>query len=245
MLRKIEGLSVIIPVRDEGGTIKAVVQDCLAQLDALASRYEVIVVDDHSSEDVDFLLDGLPCRVVKNVSRTGKGNAIRSGLKECRYGTVVMLDGDYSHRPEDLPVLVKEFEKGFGLVVASRAFGGSDEYSLMRSMGNMLATSMFNLLFGVHLSDALNGFKIFDRLIADTFAYVSEGFGIEIELLANARSLGLSIGQVPSHERRRSQGIAKSMPFVMAFSVPYRILCERMRYGKKKRIDGPQAPSSR
>lgn len=245
MLRKIEGLSVIIPVRDEGETIKAVVQDCLAQLDTLTSKYEVIVVDDHSSEGVAFLLAGLPCRVVRNVSRTGKGNAVRTGLKECRYGTVVMLDGDYSHRPEDLPVLVKEFEKGFGLVVASRAFGGSDEYSLIRSTGNMLATSMFNLLFGVHLSDALNGFKIFDRLIADAFIYTSEGFDVEIELLANARSLGLSIGQVPSHERRRPKGIAKSMPFVMLFSVPYRILYERMRYGKKKRIDVLQASSFR
>ncbi len=224
------GISVIIPARNEEQTISLVVRDCLAVLGEMDLPHEVIVVDDGSSDGTVATLEGLGCSVLRNEGpQHGKGTALRRGFAAASHQTLLMLDADYSHRAEDIPLLWEEFRKGYGLVVADRMTGGSDEYTFSRSYGNIFLTTVFSTLFGVQLNDSLNGFKIFDRRVFDSFVYTAVDFSIEIELLANTKRMGLSIGQIRSHERARQGGKAKSFALRHGFSFLFRIIRERWR----------------
>jgi len=229
------GLSVIIPARDEEQTIGRVVGDCLTVLWAMGLEHEIIVVDDGSTDDTAAAVQDLGCTLLRNEGPNhGKGTALRLGFAAARHDTFLMLDADYSHRAEDIPLLWEEFRKGYGLVVADRMTGGSDEYTFSRSYGNIFLTTVFSTLFGVQMNDSLNGFKIFDRRVYDSFTYTAKDFSIEIELLANTKRLGLSIGQIRSHERARQGGKAKSFAIRHGFSFLFRILNERWRTPERK-----------
>lgn len=224
------GISLIIPARDEEQTIGLVVRDCLEVLDGMGLDHEIIVVDDCSTDGTAAAVQDLGCTLLRNNRPThGKGAALRLGFAAARHNTFLMLDADASHRAEDIPLLWGEFRKGYGLVVADRLIGGSDEYTFSRCYGNLFLTTVFSTLFGVQLNDSLNGFKIFDRRVFDSFTYTAEDFSIEIELLANTKRLGLSIGQIRSHERARQGGKAKSFAIRHGFSFLFRILHERWR----------------
>jgi len=219
------GLSVIVPARDEEQTIGLVVVDCQRVLHEMGLPHEIIVVDDGSGDGTAAVVQSLDCTLLRTPGPVhGKGVALRTGFAAARYGTFLMLDADYSHRAEDIPVLWEEFRKGYGLVVGDRLIGGSDEYTFSRCYGNLFLTTVFSTLFGVQLNDSLNGFKIFDRRVFDSFHYTAVDFSIEIELLANTKRLGLSIGQVRSHERARQGGKAKSFAVRHGFSFLFRIL---------------------
>lgn len=224
------GLSVVIPARNEVDSIRLTVSDCLRVLTGMEIEFEIIVVDDGSQDGTADSIKDLNCRIVSNPTPPhGKGIALRKGFSAARYPTLLMLDGDYSHRAEDIPSLYGEFFKGYGLVIGDRFVGGSDEYTFTRSFGNHFLTLAFSLLFGVQLNDALNGYKIFDREVYDSFPYTAHDYSIEIELLANTRRLGLSIGQIRSHERRRHGGRKKSFAIRHGVSFFWRILYERFR----------------
>ena len=220
-------ISIVIPARNEEKTIAFVIQDCIETCRDSGINYEIIVVDDGSQDNTIRVAQNAGATIIKNTGRHGKGAALRLGFQVARYNTIVMLDADYSHRAEDITLLLTEFKKGYGLVVGNRFVGGSDEYNIVRALGNKMLTLIFCQLFGVHLNDAINGFKIFDKRIFDSFTYAANDFSIEIELLANTRALGLSIGQVPTHERARRAGKAKSLTLLHGFSFLARIIRER------------------
>src|SRR5207247_2568576 len=103
---------------------------------------------------------------------------------------IVMMDADYSHRPESLPLFLQAMNGDTGLVIGSRVFGGSDEYTHVRALGNVFLSAAVGLSLGRYLSDALNGYKAFRREVFTDFEYTATSFEIEIEIIANALRRG-------------------------------------------------------
>jgi dolichol-phosphate mannosyltransferase len=139
------------------------------------------------------------------------------------------MDADYSHRAEDLPKFLGALEEGVGLVIGSRVYGGSDEYTPIRALGNVFLTYALGLFMGRYLSDALNGYKAFRRQVFDDFHYTSKMFEIEIELLANTLRKGWKILEISSHERARLGGEAKSRVIRHGTRFFWRIFTEWLR----------------
>lgn len=217
-------ISVVIPARDEEVPLGLVLDDLLAVCAGLPHQVEVIVVDDHSRDRTAEVARRRGVLVVQNPGRPGKGRALRTGFAAAGGEYLVMMDADYSHRPEDLPALLEPLEKGAGLVIGSRIMGGSEEYTRVRAVGNIFFTGLFGLLYGRYLSDVLNGFKAFRREVITGPPLSANGFDIEIELLRRALGRGLSIVEVPSHERARAGGQAKSRVVRHGFQFLWAIL---------------------
>ncbi len=204
-------ISVVIPAKDEEATLGNVLEDLYKVIPTLTGyEVEVICVDDHSTDTTASIAESFNAKVVKNTKKPGKGMALRAGFEAATGDILVMMDADYSHRPEDLPVFLDALKDGIGLVIGSRIIGGSEEYSNIRALGNVFLSLCVGLFLGRYLSDALNGYKVFRKDVFTDFKYTSRAFEIEIEIIANALRKGYRIVEVNSHERARAGGKMKS-----------------------------------
>jgi len=204
-------VSLIIPAKDEEATLGNVLEDLNKVIPTLDGyEMEVICVDDHSHDRTAAIARAMGARVVENRRKPGKGNALRAGFEAATGDLLMMMDADYSHRPEDIPAFLSAMREGVGLVIGSRVFGGSEEYTHVRALGNVFLSGALGLSVGRYLSDALNGYKLFRRDVFTSFTYTSGTFEIEIEIIANALRKQYRVVEVVTHERARAGGEMKS-----------------------------------
>lgn len=231
-------LSIIIPAKNEEVTLPQVLDDLNKVVPTLAGyTVEILVVDDRSTDRTAEIARAKGATVVANKRSSGKGHALRAGFEAATGDLLLMLDADYSHRAEEIPLFLSAMKDGVGLVIGSRVVGGSEEYHHVRALGNVFLSATLGLCTGRYLSDALNGFKLFRRGVFRDFAYGSANFEIEIEIIANCLRSGLKVVEVSSHERARAGGEMKSRVVRHGFRFLFRILYEGMR-GVKPRLAG-------
>lgn len=231
MKKKEKTVSIVIPAKDEEETIGRLLNDLNKEKKKIPEwNIETIVVDNNSVDKTAKIAKAKGATVVFEKKR-GKGHALVAGFRKAKGSYLVMMDADYSHRPEDLKGFLKALDKGYGLVVGSRHLGGSDEYNIVRAFGNYFLTFAYKLLFWEwHMTDALNGYKAFKKDVFKTFTYSSSNFEIEIELLSNTLKLGYDVGEVPSHERERAGGKMKSIALIHGTKFLFKIIQESIRY---------------
>lgn len=231
-----KSVSLVIPAQNEEATLPWVLADLQAVLPKLNGyRVEVICVDDHSTDRTADIACSFGATVVRNTGKPGKGMALRAGFSRATGEILAMMDADYSHRAEELPILLEALTDGVGLVIGSRVVGGSEEYTHIRALGNVFLSAALGLCTGRYLSDALNGFKVFRGEIFRDFRYTSTAFEIEIEIIANTLRKGYRIVEVSSHERARAGGEVKSRVVRHGTRFLLRILWEGLRGVKSKR----------
>jgi glycosyltransferase involved in cell wall biosynthesis len=223
-------LSIVIPAKNEEETLGKVLEDLNRMIPTLHGwDIEVICVDDRSTDQTAAIARSFGAKVIQNKRSSGKGLALRAGFEASTGDYILMMDADYSHRPEDIPSFLNAMHDGVGLIIGSRVFGGSDEYTHVRALGNVFLSATLGLCTGRYLSDALNGYKLFRRDVFKDFLYTSKAFEIEIEIIANTLRKGYKIVEVVSHERARAGGEMKSRVVRHGTRFLLRILWEGMR----------------
>jgi len=226
-------VSIVIPARNEEETLERVLADLRAVIQKHpVYEFEIVIVDDHSSDRTAQKVKEGGARLVSNLKPPGKGNALQSGFEQAQGDIIIMMDADYSHRAEEIPIFLELMQNGFGLVVGSRWTGGSEEYTFVRGFGNIFLTACFWMVTGHLITDALNGFKAFRTELIRKNPCRCEDFEIEIELLINALYSRYKIGEFSSYERERAGGQMKSSVVrhgwrffwsILRLGVPYRI----------------------
>jgi len=234
-------VSIVIPAKDEAETLPRVLDDLNATLPRIrAGGYdvEVFVVDDRSTDHTAELARARGATVVRNPRRSGKGMALRAGFEATTGDIICMMDADYSHRAEEIPLFLDAIKRdGVGLVIGSRVVGGSEEYHHIRALGNVFLSAALGLATGRYLSDALNGFKVLRRDVFSEFRYTSVNFEIEIEIIANTLRKGYRIVEVSSHERARAGGEMKSRVVRHGTRFLLRIIWEGLRGVRSRRSE--------
>jgi glycosyltransferase involved in cell wall biosynthesis len=196
-------ISVVLPVINEAENLYYVLPYLPSTID------EVILIDGHSTDDTIAVARQL-CPQIRVVvqSGKGKGNALREGFAASTGDIIVMLDGDGSTDPAEIPRFVAALLQGNDFAKGSRFLtgGGSEDITPLRKLGNHGLGLLVNVLFQTRYSDLCYGYNAFWRHVLEKIEVDCDGFEVETLLHLRAHKAGLKIVEVPSYERLRIFG---------------------------------------
>jgi len=207
-------LSVVVPAYNEEENIVKLLTELSNVLERQSLEYEVIIVNDNSTDGSKNLLEGLREKYphLKPVHRTpprGVGHTLRRGFLEASGSIIVTMDADLSHHPEDIPRLLAKLSEGFDIVLGSRYIeGGGMENTILRKIISR-GFSVFSRMLGLTVSDATTGFRAHKKEVLDKLNLSSTGFEIHIEIPMKAAKYGFKIGEVPLKYHERHAGESK------------------------------------
>jgi glycosyltransferase involved in cell wall biosynthesis len=187
-------VSVIIPTHNEAHAIERVLADLPSDLTT-----EVIVVDSNSTDGTPEIAARMGARVIQE-PRRGYGRACLTGLAETiAPDVVVFLDGDYSDRPAELPLLLAPIVEGSAdITLGSRLRGQSSAGALPwhQAFGNRLAARLIRLLYGLNISD-LGPFRAARADVLRALALEETTYGWAVEMILKGARAGYRVVEVP------------------------------------------------
>ena len=201
-------VSVVIPAYDEELHIGSTILSIAEYAEAKGWRYEVIVVDDGSSDSTVSQAEraGETVRVLRNRVNRGKGYSVRRGMLASRGDFVLFSDADLSTPIYELDRFLEEAQEGCDVVIGSRALANS-KIEVHQPIYRELMGKAFNLVLrslGLsHFRDTQCGFKLFSRRAVEAvfpLAMINR-FAFDVEILLIAQRRGLRIRELPVHWR--------------------------------------------
>jgi glycosyltransferase involved in cell wall biosynthesis len=220
-------LSVIIPVYNEAGTIREI----LEKINAVSLDKEIVVVDDGSSDTTPQVLKNISypnLKIVYHSSNRGKGAAFLTGLSQAKGEYVIIQDADLEYEPaEYLKLLLALQETSADMVLGAR-FTKGYKGLLIPKFGNRLLTNFLNLLFGVRLNDFMSCYKLFRREALLALGLKAKGFDLEAEIVTKALKKHLFIREVPVTYHPRSYRQGKKIRIKDGLRVVWAILRYRL-----------------
>jgi len=198
-------LSVVIPAYNEAERLPGSLRRILTYLAAWGGSYEILVIDDGSSDGTAQRAQevaGGRVRVLQNPGNRGKGYSVRRGMLAASGARRLMTDADLSTPIEDLPRLMARMDDGVSIVIGSRALDESKievhQPWYRENMGRVF-NLFVRLLMASELHDTQCGFKLFSAEAADAVFRVAlmDGFVFDVEALFLAQRRGYQVAEVP------------------------------------------------
>jgi len=187
-------VSVIIPTHNEAQAIESVIADLPPNLTT-----EIIVVDSNSSDGTPEIAARMGARVILEPSR-GYGRACLTGLAAASSpDIVVFLDGDYSDRPSELPILLEPILEGRAdITLGSRLRERRSAVALPwhQVFGNRLAAGLIGLFYGVQISD-LGPFRAGRADVLRALTLEETTYGWAVEMILKGALAGFRVVEVP------------------------------------------------
>ena len=192
-------VSIVIPAFNEAESLEAVIKK-ITMLDLPGC--EIIVVDDGSTDGSSDVALKAGANVIRHPYNIGNGAAVKSGIRVARGRTIVLMDGDGQHQPQDIPKLLAE-TRDYHMVVGARAKGSKLRFH--RYAANMIYNWLASYVTQFNVKDLTSGFRALPRaealrfidLLPNTFSYPTT------LTLAFLRS-GLTVKYVPIQSLYRS-----------------------------------------
>ena len=206
----LQELSLFFPCHNEAENLEALVADALAALPALATTYEVILVDDGSRDDTAGVAERLVqrhggvVRLVRHDVNRGYGGALRSGFAAARYSHLAYTDGDRQFRVADLARLVERAQETRSPVVIGYRLQRADPplrlvYATLYRVAN-------RIWFGLRVRDVDCAAKLFQRDALRGISVHSDGAFFSAELLIRLQLAGVNALEVGVPHYPRTAG---------------------------------------
>lgn len=206
----LQELSLFFPCHNEAENLDALVADALTALPALATTFEVILVDDGSQDDTAGVAERLVrqhdgvVRLIRHDVNRGYGGALRSGFAAARYNHLAYTDGDRQFRISDLARLVERAEATQSPVVIGYRLQRADPplrlvYAALYRVAN-------RIWFGLRVRDVDCAAKLFRRDALRNINVHSDGAFFSAELLIRLRLGGVEIAEVGVPHYPRTAG---------------------------------------
>jgi glycosyltransferase involved in cell wall biosynthesis len=200
-------ISVVVPCHNEAGSLRALTAAICAALEPLALRYEIVLVDDGSSDGSWELMRQLaaetpPIRALRFAFNCGQSTALWAGMKAARGGVIVTLDADMQNPPGEIPKLLAALRHA-DCVCASRVEARAQGDSWVRIASSRIANWVRNKVSGETISDAGCCFRAFRR---ECIADIRFFNGAHRFLPTLIKMDGFTVTEVPVDHRPRSAG---------------------------------------
>lgn len=191
-------LSVIVPVYNEQQTVQQLLQSLLKVKDV----FEVVIIDDGSTDDTAKIVKRLVAnnKKLKFFSKTngGKGSAVRYGLTKVSGNYVMIQDADLEYDPADIQDLLKPIKENKAKVIyGSRFLGPHSNLLFWHRVGNFFLNLMINILYNTTLSDMETCYKVLPTDLARELNLQANGFELEPEITCKVLKRGIRIFEVP------------------------------------------------
>jgi glycosyltransferase involved in cell wall biosynthesis len=204
-------ISVVVPVMNEEQNVRPLYEKLSAQLNTLGRNYEVILVEDGSTDKTFAELKTLHAnnpsivRVIRFRRNFGKTPALVAGFSRCHGEIVFTMDGDLQDDPQEIPRFLEKLDEGYDLVSGWK-------YPRLDPISKTFPSRVFNGLVstmtGVHLHDINNGFKAYRReVIEDSHLKLYGEFHRFVPVMAHWR--GFSVTEIKVHHHPRQYGVSK------------------------------------
>lgn len=227
-MKKIPQLSVFFPAYNEEASITTTVLETLKVLPQVAKRYEVLVINDGSTDATAPLVQVLiqkyrPVKLINHPHNLGYGAALKTGLTSAKYDWICYTDSDGQFRFDEISRFLPS-TSSYDLIVGFR------EHRTDNPIRRLLAFTLRiwdTLLFGLNLKDVDCGFKLFKKEVVDTIGPLITSSAItETEFMVKAKRAGFTIKEVGVTHHARPEGIqtgAKVKVILRAFTESFKL----------------------
>lgn len=201
-------ISVVVPAYDEERGVAATVTALAAVLGApdetgAAQPFEILVVDDGSTDATAAEAERAGARVLSHPMNQGYGRSLKDGILAARYETIVICDADGTYPPEELPVLLAEYRRGFDMVVGARRKEHHRE-PFGKAVLRRVLQALVEFTAGRRIPDVNSGFRVFSRpVVTPFFRHLSESFSFTTSLTLGLLLSHRLVSYVPVSYRTR------------------------------------------
>lgn len=207
-MEKVKELSVFFPAYNEEANIKTTITKALKILSKVAKKWEIVVVNDGSTDQTGKIIEGMiekekKIRMITHTPNRGYGAALKTGLFQSKYGLIAFTDADGQFDFSEITKFLNEIKKA-DLVIGYR-LERRDSF-LRRLIGFLLKVWNF-VFFQVWFRDADCGFKLVRKEVVDKIGELKTESAItEAEFLIKAKKTGFKISEVGVHHYPRKAG---------------------------------------
>ncbi|MEI6559138.1 MAG: glycosyltransferase family 2 protein [Rhodospirillaceae bacterium] len=175
------GVSIVIPAFNEAPAIAETVTTALRILKSHGvGACEVVVVDDGSDDGTAAIAEGAGARVIRHPHNIGYGRSLKDGITAAAHDTIVITDADGTYPLERIPDLLKEYARGFDMVVGQRT-GANFRESALKSPLRKILKCFVEFTAGKSIPDVNSGLRVFSRQtvigyfrhLCDTFSFTT------------------------------------------------------------------------
>lgn len=200
------GFSVLVPAFNEADCIEKFLNELKQALSNEKREYEVIVIDDGSTDDTFAIASRFPeVRIVRHPYNKGYGASVKTGVKESVYEKVITIDSDGQHDPAHIPEMISLLDK-YHLVAGAR----HGYISGRRGFGNRFFCWLATYLTNIKVPDLTCGLKAFTK---DKFAEFAHIFpnksSLPSTIILSYAITGYDVTFVPIKDRPRTGGVSK------------------------------------
>ena len=246
MSEAIAGLSIVFPCLNDAGTIGSMVLLAEEVAARYTSNFEVIVVDDDSTDGSRELLDKLArekpfLRVLKNERNLGYGATIGRGLYAATKPWVFYTDGDAQYDVRELAAMLDRVDENIDVINGYKITRSDPWYRIVLGRAYHLTA---NFLFRLPVRDVDCDFRLIRKKVLDRFRLESTGGAVCVELVKKIERSGATIEQMPVHHYYRTHGKSQFFTFSRVARVLRELLALRIalsRGNAKRRINDKAA----
>ena len=220
-------VSIILPTYNESGNMAKLIKALIKQTQSKAYQIEIIVVDDDSPDNTakivkKLISKKLPVKLFDRTNQRGLATAIALGIKKSNGDTIVLMDTDFNHQPQDVQRLLQPvIQSKSDIVIGSRYVhkGGMHVTEANRLQFFLSKNGNFfvnQLLLKLPVHESLSGFVAFNRSILKKLdlGQIFQGYGDYcIRLLYKAHQQGFKITEIPVIYGKRHWGQSKTKLF--------------------------------
>lgn len=202
-------ISIVIPVLNEADNLQPLYDQLKITLDKLNQKYEIIFIDDGSTDSSNEILERLHkqdnnIKVVQFRRNFGQSAAFSAGFDFARGDIVITMDADLQNDPADIPKLLKELEEGYDIVSGWRN-NRKDNY-IARQLPSKVANLLISWITGIELHDYGCSLKAYRREVIRNIKLYGE---MHRFIPALASWMGIKVCEIPVNHAPRISGKSK------------------------------------